>query len=162
MTTPALARPSRRAFFRIVGWTSRAAVALLLGVPSIGYLLDPLRRRGDPGGWTAVGPIDAIPGGKPTFFRVTRTRRDGYLETRERRAVWIVREAESLRAYSASCTHLGCQVAWNGSTDRFECPCHGGRFSRTGEVLDGPPPRPLVRFQTRVRDGVLELGGPEA
>jgi len=52
-----------------------------------------------------------------------------------------------LHAVSTRCTHLYCQVNWNGAERTWDCPCHGSRFSVDGEVLNGPavdalPPRP--------------------
>ncbi len=52
--------------------------------------------------------------------------------------------------FNSSCTHLGCVVKWDAAGDRFRCACHGGAFDKDGKVLDGPPPRPLDRFKTRV------------
>jgi Rieske Fe-S protein len=33
---------------------------------------------------------------------------------------------------------------------RFRCPCHGGVFDAEGNVVEGPPPRPLDRVEVRV------------
>ena len=38
---------------------------------------------------------------------------------------------------SATCTHLGCQVHWDGEAKKFKCPCHGGVYDANGAVLDG-------------------------
>jgi Rieske Fe-S protein len=63
-----------------------------------------------------------------------------------------------LVGYSAVCTHLSCAVLWRD--DELQCPCHDGRFSvETGEVLAGPPPRPLPRIVLDERsDGIYATG----
>lgn len=44
---------------------------------------------------------------------------------------------------SANCTHMGCTVQWNGAAQSWDCPCHGGRYRPTGEVLCAPPTQAL-------------------
>lgn len=51
---------------------------------------------------------------------------------------------------SRICTHLGCVVKWEPKAAEFHCPCHAGIFSPTGQVLSGPPPRPLPRLKLSV------------
>jgi len=55
-----------------------------------------------------------------------------------------------IRAMSATCTHLGCQVQWIAKEKKFRCPCHGGVYGADGTVLAGPPPRPLATIDARI------------
>ena len=49
------------------------------------------------------------------------------------------------------CVHLGCSVPWCHPSQWFECPCHGSKYSVTGEYRDGPAPRGLDRFPVEIR-----------
>ena len=44
------------------------------------------------------------------------------------------------------CVHLGCRVPFCPTSQWFECPCHGSKYSRVGEKKAGPAPRGLDRF----------------
>jgi Rieske Fe-S protein len=56
-------------------------------------------------------------------------------------------------AFSQKCTHLGCVVFYQPDEDRWHCPCHEGNFATTtGDVVSGPPPRPLGRIAVEIRD----------
>ncbi|HJT72659.1 MAG TPA: Rieske (2Fe-2S) protein, partial [Chitinophaga sp.] len=56
------------------------------------------------------------------------------------------------KAYEQKCTHLSCAVFYKPGSGKIECPCHNGWFdAMTGEVLQGPPPRPLPRLEVQVR-----------
>lgn len=36
------------------------------------------------------------------------------------------------------CPHLGCQLSWNPDEKSWDCPCHGSRFDRYGNLISGP------------------------
>ena len=63
----------------------------------------------------------------------------------------LINTAEGeLRAFSAVCTHLTCTVNYEADTETLFCPCHNGRFDLAGNVVSGPPPRPLESFEVEV------------
>jgi cytochrome b6-f complex iron-sulfur subunit/menaquinol-cytochrome c reductase iron-sulfur subunit len=132
-----------------------AVLAFLLG----GAVVSPglaARRQS----WTDAGPLDDVGDTRPTELALALEREDGYRVVRDRKVVYLVRDGDRVRAFSATCTHLGCRVAWHDQEGEFRCPCHGGRFDRRGAVTGGPPPTGLTELQTRVDDGRIrvELG----
>ena len=48
---------------------------------------------------------------------------------------------------SATCTHMGCVVHWNGFERCWDCPCHGSQFAPDGAVLNGPAVKPLAEVE---------------
>jgi Rieske Fe-S protein len=63
-------------------------------------------------------------------------------------------------AMSNICTHLGCRVRWVAERQEFFCPCHNGVYDKLGNVVSGPPPKPLDRYAVKVEDDqIMVLGG---
>jgi cytochrome b6-f complex iron-sulfur subunit len=56
-----------------------------------------------------------------------------------------------LKAFSASCTHLGCIVQYDPASKQIICACHNGHYDLTGKNVAGPPPRPLEAFTVNVK-----------
>ncbi|MCP5104756.1 MAG: ubiquinol-cytochrome c reductase iron-sulfur subunit [bacterium] len=70
--------------------------------------------------------------------------------------VFVFRDRAGVRALSAICTHLGCVVTQ--TTDGFQCPCHGSRFSPNGDVESGPAPKALDWLKVNMApDGYLTV-----
>lgn len=66
----------------------------------------------------------------------------------------IRRNEKTFVALSATCTHSeACLVEWDGARRQLLCPCHRGVFDVFGNVVSGPPPRPLTTFETVIREG---------
>lgn len=56
------------------------------------------------------------------------------------------------------CPHLGCRVPECGTSQWFECPCHGSQYNQVGEKRGGPAPRGMDRFAMSVgSDGSLTV-----
>jgi len=71
-----------------------------------------------------------------------------------------------VKAIYQKCPHLGCRVPECGSSQYFECPCHGSFYNQVGEKRGGPAPRGMDFFAMSVDGGVLTvdtgniIGGP--
>jgi len=57
---------------------------------------------------------------------------------------------QGIIALYQKCVHLGCKVPWCQTSQWFECPCHGSKYSRVGEKKGGPAPRGLDHFVVSV------------
>lgn len=57
-------------------------------------------------------------------------------------------EAGHFHRLSAVCPHLKCVVHWNSAERSWDCPCHGSRFNRFGEVINGPAVAGLERIES--------------
>jgi cytochrome b6-f complex iron-sulfur subunit len=66
------------------------------------------------------------------------------------REMVLINTADGLKALSTSCTHLGCKAYYEPGNNRFFCPCHDGVFDLSGNVVSGPPPRPLNSCEVEV------------
>ncbi len=60
---------------------------------------------------------------------------------------WLSNDVDGVRALYRVCTHLGCIYEWKDQTFRFECPCHGSKFVKDGQFIEGPAPRSLDQFK---------------
>ena len=71
--------------------------------------------------------------------------------------------ADGVVAYSAVCTHTGCEVgAFLVEEQTLYCDCHQSKFDPRdqGRVTDGPAPRNLPALPLRIVDGQLVVAGP--
>jgi len=70
--------------------------------------------------------------------------------------------AEGIVAYSAICTHEGCDISdWSSESRRLICPCHDSEFDPTdnGQVTEGPARRRLAALPLKLIDGQLVVSG---
>ncbi len=94
---------------------------------------------------------------KPRYRQLLVTSLDGIPKDGDKtfkdlagREIVLVNTREGLKAISTTCTHLGCKVYWEPENVRFFCPCHDGVFDVNGNVVSGPPPRPLDNYEVVV------------
>lgn len=59
--------------------------------------------------------------------------------THDGKKVGIYRDNKGkIHALSITCTHMGCDLAWNAAELSWDCPCHGSRFTYEGDIIEGP------------------------
>ncbi len=147
---------SRRGFLATGIGLIGAFVGAAVGIPVIGYLVSPSLKKTASGDWIPVGLVADFKAGEPSRMEFTVTKKDGWVEKSEKKAVWVVAQANGApTVFNPRCTHLGCAVDWKPDRKMFACPCHGGQFSIEGKVLGGPPPRPLDVLETKVEGNQL-------
>jgi Rieske Fe-S protein len=123
-----------------------AALSGLLGVFALKPAATANRDR-----WIRAGALSDLEKDIPAARVLVVPRVDGWYRERAPQTVFLVWDGEKqVRAVSATCTHLGCQVHWEAKDKHFRCPCHGGVYDATGKVLAGPPPRPLDSVDARI------------
>jgi menaquinol-cytochrome c reductase iron-sulfur subunit len=146
----------------VAGAVAAAAAAL----PAIGFAVGPAFER-EPTTWQPIGPASDFTASTyvPRVIRLTQDdvgeaalttifvrRRDPEIDTEP------ADEWNRYIALTSRCAHVGCPVGYKEAARTFVCPCHGGVYDFRGVRTGGPPPRPLDRFFTRVRQGRLEIG----
>jgi len=156
------AAPTRRSFFTALIYGIWGAITAVIAVPAAGYLLlPPSTRRGSD--WIDATDLGSVPPNVPTEVSFQRKRVDGWKITSEKATAWIVQwqdhnNQQQVIAFSPQCTHLGCAYHWEDANKAFVCPCHASEFSAEGDVLAGPAPRPLDRYNVKVEAGRIMLG----
>lgn len=107
--------------------------------------------------WVEIGPVTSLPAGQVTRVNYTTTAPDAWRKVTRRGTVYVFSDdgGSTFKALDGTCTHLGCIVQWKPDEEHYSCPCHLALFSRGGEVLAGPPPRPLQFLPVKIENGVL-------
>jgi Rieske Fe-S protein len=146
---PSLSPERRRALVLLVNGAVAAigtALSALLGVFALKPAAAATRDR-----WIRAGAVSDLEPHVPAVKVLVVPRVDGWYRARAPQTVFLVWDgSKQVRAVSATCSHLGCQVHWDGKGRRFRCPCHGGVYDATGKVLEGPPPRALDTLEARI------------
>jgi Rieske Fe-S protein len=75
----------------------------------------------------------------------------------------LLRAADGVVAYTAICTHTGCEVIdWHADEQLLSCPCHYSKFDPKdgARVVDGPAPRTLPALPLQTVNGKLVVAKP--
>ena len=153
---------SRRNFMQAAIWGIGGVIGIGFGVPAVAYVVGPSLKSQQTQAWMRLGPASKVELGTPTLFTFTVQTQTGWIENLQEISVYILStDGRTYIAMSNICTHLGCHIRWISDQNHFFCPCHNGVFDITGNVVAGPPPRPLTRYDVKEENGQLFvlLGG---
>ncbi|MEL7038791.1 MAG: cytochrome b6-f complex iron-sulfur subunit [Cyanobacteria bacterium J06592_8] len=149
--TPEVPSMGRRQFMNLLTFGSATGVALGALYPFVKYFV-PASSGSSGGGVTAKDALgnDII----VSEFLANHNPGDRTLaQGLKGDPTYLVVENDStLASYgiNAVCTHLGCVVPWNGSEEKFICPCHGSQYNAEGKVVRGPAPLSLALAHANV------------
>jgi len=134
----------RRSFFNRLFQTVMGLWGVAFITVVISYIKAPRESKGIDERVSRVGPLSEFQIGTARFI------------ADERQPFWVIRNSsEELIALSATCTHLRCILQWEKDSGRLVCPCHAGAFDLNGNVVAGPPPRPLQSLKVDTRGGIV-------
>jgi menaquinol-cytochrome c reductase iron-sulfur subunit len=148
----------RRSFLEGAIYTLMSVIAGAVSITSALYLLRPPKNQSR-NTWADAGDISDFQPDLPKQITFQRNHTDGWRSFAGKDSAWVVKSSDqSITAFAPSCTHLGCAYAWQAKRGAFVCPCHGSVFSETGQVISGPAPRPLDRYQIEQVGSRLRIG----
>ncbi|HEY8965382.1 MAG TPA: Rieske (2Fe-2S) protein [Candidatus Methylacidiphilales bacterium] len=134
-----------------------AIVGVALTVPIAGYMVLP-SIEGNKHSWVSVGPVEKFAVGETVLVELANPDDFSWAGVTSKVAAWVRRTGEAeFVAFSVNCSHLGCPVRWLPQAKLFMCPCHGGVYNREGDVVAGPPPKSLSRYEVRIEGGQVQL-----
>ncbi|HVP13922.1 MAG TPA: Rieske (2Fe-2S) protein [Terriglobales bacterium] len=134
----------RRRFLTILSQIFLALWGLGAAAVLAAYLKAPEKRGRETETMVSAGLLDA--------YRVG----EGRLVRHGIAPFFVVRlDAARVVALSAVCTHVRCILGYDAGRRALVCPCHDGRFDLTGNVISGPPPRPLPSYPVTIRAGEI-------
>lgn len=159
---PAGSEDTRRDFLKTVGIGGIGlGLASVAGAPAAAFVGYPLTHATVTGatGFVKVGKASAFKEGAPVKVDVFADKRDAWNRVVQVKvgSAWILRQGETLHAYSSVCPHLGCAVDYEAEGTRFGCPCHHSAFTLDGKVQGGPAPRPMDQLELEEKDGMVSV-----
>lgn len=147
---------SRRRFHAMTVWVIGGFISAGMAIPAIAYIIGPALAGSQEQEWIRLGSASKVELGVPTLFKVTVEQQTGWITSEQDVSVYVLTDnGRDFVAMSNVCTHLGCRVRWVTERDQFFCPCHNGVFDKEGQVVSGPPPRPLDRYEVKVEGDQL-------
>jgi menaquinol-cytochrome c reductase iron-sulfur subunit len=156
---------TRRRFMTGTVHTAGGIAAAAFTLPALGFAIAPVFER-QAATWQQIGPLSRF--SESEYVSVVITIEQGVGEAGTSLAYVrrhnpgvdgpVKDQYDEVVAISSRCAHVGCPVRYVAAAESFVCPCHGGVYDFRGIRVGGPPPRPLDRFYTLIRDGNVLVG----
>jgi Rieske Fe-S protein len=156
---------TRRRLMTATASAAGAVAAAAFTLPALGFAIAPVFDQ-TPDTWQEVGPLSQFTDSDYRTEVITIEQGVGeagvsiaYVRRHNRAIDGPIRDQyDRVIAISSRCVHVGCPVRYVAASRSFVCPCHGGVYDFRGLRTGGPPPRPLDRFYTLVRAGIVYVG----
>lgn len=145
---------SRRSFLKLLPLGVLAGVFASVGGAAFRFLRPRIGAVSD--AWLDVVALSELKGPQPMARKVVAESIAGWATTTEEHNVFVL-PAKNNEVVSAICPHEGCEVSWDGGSNRFRCPCHESYFAADGARISGPATRGLDSLPMRVQDGKLQV-----
>jgi cytochrome b6-f complex iron-sulfur subunit len=137
----------RRQFLDYLIGGSFAVTLLSIAASILRYITPPHIRSAAQSGPVEVASAAEVPPGT------------GKVVPYEDTSIIVINQSGKFLALSAICTHAQCVVEYNPQKKEIDCPCHGGVFDLQGNVVAGPPPKPLAQYRAEVKGEKVLVGG---
>jgi Rieske Fe-S protein len=139
----------------------------MLGIPAVGYIIDPRNRVAPTGSFKPVGQFSELSQGIPKPAVIRDERRDAWTLHPEDvlGRVWLIWRGETeqdgtpkVEAYTTICPHLGGPINFEQESQCFVCPFHGATFDIQCRRVDdetlgraNPAPRDMDRLEVQLQ-----------
>lgn len=150
---------SRRGALKLLCVAGGAAFGCALAAPTAFFVTAPIASLDGSaagGRWVKTVRLASLPEGVPKKVAIVADEHDAWTLAKDvdLGAAWLVREGDTVKAWSVVCPHLGCSV--NAEPDgSFGCPCHTSAFDKTGKKIAGPAPRDMDPLSTKIDAGFV-------
>src|SRR5262245_33747496 len=119
---------TRRSFLFKLGIGLNVIAATLVGIPVIGYLLGPVRRRAEQA-WIKLGSLQSFPTGETRLATYQNPFRVAWDGATADIPCWVRRmDGDRFQVFAINCAHLVCRLLLEKKKKHIVCPCHGGVY----------------------------------
>ena len=142
-----MAETTRRKFLDWLLSTSLVGFVASIFYPVLRYLIPPVAGEAATGSVTLPFKPEELAADTGKIFKFGN------------RPGLVIRTAgNELKAFSATCTHLGCIVQYRPDLGHIWCACHNGHYDLNGRNISGPPPAPLEEYTVNLRGDQIVVG----